>query len=295
MIYQYLFKLFTELYQAILTLFKNSCLGKISLLSIIVLFFFPAHSSFGQECQEIFTPISSYSSELNQIVKELKIEDGSTTIIKKLGEGFEARAYLAVTKNQKGELLVFVRKVYKSKPIYSRDQAGTPPHIKAKQDFQTLQTLQKLKDQGQLPGFRVAKPIRQEGRILELEYIKGIPLNSLRPGVIPAHQDIYNRYRDAFFDLMFLWKNRVKHLSASAPPSVEKIIMQQQKVASQSNNYDPDKYLNPSSQTFEDEVIDSFLLVEKLQGEKLYPLYQLKPDNIIVEDATQEFIIIDPI
>lgn len=247
-------------------------------LFIVLAFYctsFLSHSA-ESNCLDAFSsirPLSSYSLPLQQLVRKSDIGIGEEALIKTLSKGAEASVHLVAKKNQSGEIFLFLRKRYKNP-------------MKARRNLRLFQKLQSLEERGQLPGFRVAKPAMQKENILEMEYVEGIPINSLRPGVNPGHIGIYNRFRNAFYNVFSLWEKRVKHLKGELPPPVEKIIEQQENAGR--------LWKQMLSKNNTDDVISSWLLVERLSRGRHTALYQLKAENIIVENFTREFVIVDP-
>ena len=254
-------------------------------LLIVLAFYLTSFLSHSAEsgCLGVFSsikPLSFYSLPLQQLVRKsiMKTSEEFPTSgefrIETLGRGAEAWVSLIAKKNQSGEIFLFSRKEYEDS-------------IKARRDLKLFQKLQSLKDRGQLPGFRIARPVMQKGDILEMEYVEGIPINSLRPGITSDHKDIYNRFKDAFYKVFSLWKKRVKHLDVEFPPSVEKVIAGQEGARDLWNQM-------LSVQDHTDDVISSWLSVDRLSRGRHTVLYQLKAENIIFENLTREFVIIDP-
>ena len=207
--------------------------------------------------------------ELQQLIKKFDIKTDKEIVIKHLGTGAEARVVLVAKRSQAGILFLFSRKIYDN------------PN-KAKRDFKLFQKLQNLKDRGQLPGFRVAKPIKQEGNILEIEYIEGIPVNSIRPGTNPKHRMIYNKFRESFDNVYSLWIKRVKYLDGEIS-SLDDVIKRQEEVGEEFSFRDIDTN------------IYDWVSVERKSRRDYHAGYQLKAANIIVENFTQDFVIVDPI
>lgn len=179
-----------------------------------------------------------------------------------LGEGAEAKVDAVFDPYASGSNF-YVMKTYHEEKRASRD-------------FKIMRKLARLEKQKLLPGFRIAKVYGYRGNQLKMEFIEGIPLDYLFTSKQIADsrqaQILYTKFRLSVYQMLKNMKGRFSVDLAQRSHSVRHILKH---------------FCEDALSDYSHQILVAFY--------KRKTVFQIKPENILLDINTGEMVIIDPI